>query len=1375
LARAVELVDALGEAGVWFAPIRHHSPACARAVRDLIAATGPAAALIEGPSQFDALVETLTDPATIPPVAVLSLQRQAGHDGLTAPANASFYPLADFSPEWVALRAAAASGAAIAFIDQSSALNTPELVNFQPGERGRSDSGEGGTVRNGDRPHYWVQQAAASMVAPSPVPRQRDSGGLLTEVAAVEALRGERYFAQSQTLTALAAREHCRDHDELWERLFEQRGAAADWRRLFGDVFVWSALARLDYEPEVLLAEGSVSREAVMASHIVSWRRRVAGPLVVVTGAFHTLALVEAVAASLSLAEPPADSAVLERMAQPPPAGRTASSTAEAWLVRYDLARLDALRGYGAGVRSPGFYQREWEGTGDASPVQHLALVARLVNAAGEAERISTAQVIEAAAQAHRLAQLRGAAHPGRTDLLDACQSCFAGTETSAALRQAVKQVFGGDKSGSLPPGAPAPPILAEARRRARDLRFELGDSTPRRTTLDIRRSASARRRSRFLWLMTHLETGFGRRLAGPDHIAGVGLGRAREQWEYAWTPLVEAALIGLVSEGATLADAARSGLRAAEAALEPAGQGRSAGAVAELAARAALVGLGDEVRRFGTVLDQLIEQDPSIESILTAVRRLLGLWRSRQVLELDHPEDLMALVKRAIPQLAYLAGQAGGVAEGEEAATVAALTDAHALLGYLEDPEAERLVRQAFERLRSNADTAPGVLGAVLALGAVDGDVSDDELGRRLGAVFQSGADLDHARRFLDGLMRAAPELVVHTGELFDLIDRSVMALTPAVFLEFLPDLRRSFSRLRPFETARLAGRVAARAGVGAEAVAPVTSSLTEADLRMGTAVELALAASLAGDGLEAWAGGRSDDADHPPPNASPRRATGPRPDPGEHPPPDTTAQEPDYAVNPPADPAPGQTHAGAADPEPAADQLRARPAGQHPDTDTDQQLGSAADPDAGQRPDDAANPATDSAPCGPQRQGSGPVEVGAASGRANDGGGRTASATGEVTAAERVRRWRLIFGRYADPAFSGPTGACALTGADLELDQTLAYLYDREYAARGHRRGPSAGGLDPSQLTAVSWLERTRRLFPKSTFERLQTEAVEGYGLSEVLADPAAAEALTPSPELGAALLSLRGPLNADLEEGLRIVIAKVVAQITERLRTSFAKAFSGRTDRFKRSFQPRAQNLDWRRTIQANLRNYDPERGQLVIDQVRFNARARRRLEWDVVLLVDQSASMSASVLYSAVCASILAALPGVNVRLIVFDTAVVDLTAQAGDPVGVLMTVQLGGGTDIAGALGHCESLVTRPARTVLALISDFEEGGSVAQLLASVSRLKGAGVKLLGLGALDQDARSVWDPHVGRLLAERGMEIAALTPDRFAGWLAEVMA
>jgi Mg-chelatase subunit ChlD len=202
--------------------------------------------------------------------------------------------------------------------------------------------------------------------------------------------------------------------------------------------------------------------------------------------------------------------------------------------------------------------------------------------------------------------------------------------------------------------------------------------------------------------------------------------------------------------------------------------------------------------------------------------------------------------------------------------------------------------------------------------------------------------------------------------------------------------------------------------------------------------------------------------------------------------------------------------------------------------------------------------------------------------------------------------------------------------------------------------------------------------------------------------------------------------------------------------------------------------AANLDWRTTIRRNLKNFDRERNRIIVDDVRFFSRVQRRLPWTVILCVDQSGSMTESVVHSAVMAGILAGLPLVKVKLVVFDTAVVDLSDHADDPVEVLMSVQLGGGTDIGKALTYCTQLVDDPLRTVLVLVSDFCEGASPGILIGACRKLAEARVKLLGLAALDDRADAIYDRQMAERLAEAGMEIAALTPGKLAEWLAAVI-
>ena len=364
--------------------------------------------------------------------------------------------------------------------------------------------------------------------------------------------------------------------------------------------------------------------------------------------------------------------------------------------------------------------------------------------------------------------------------------------------------------------------------------------------------------------------------------------------------------------------------------------------------------------------------------------------------------------------------------------------------------------------------------------------------------------------------------------------------------------------------------------------------------------------------------------------------------------------------------------------------------------------------------------------------------------------------------------RRWRLALGRYA----SNHLGA--LGGRDGELDRTLDYLYSREYGGRGvkSRRGP--GSLDPTQMNAVKWLGKARSLFPESVFETLQQHALDRYGISDLLNDPKTLESLEPNQDLLKVLLGFHGRAQPEVKEKLRAVADKIIKEIVERLRSEVQRAFSGRRNRFRRSNIASAANFDWRATIRANLKNYDAETGRIIADRLFFNSRERRRLPWRIILCVDQSGSMTDSLIYAAVMATILAGLPGVSVRMVLFDTSVVDVSDRLTDPLETLLSVQLGGGTDIGRAMTYCEQFVEDPDRTVLALISDFAEGASPRTLYASVARLAEARVRMIGLSALDDAGMAYFDSTIAARLADLGMHIGSMTPDRFAQWLAEIL-
>ncbi len=370
---------------------------------------------------------------------------------------------------------------------------------------------------------------------------------------------------------------------------------------------------------------------------------------------------------------------------------------------------------------------------------------------------------------------------------------------------------------------------------------------------------------------------------------------------------------------------------------------------------------------------------------------------------------------------------------------------------------------------------------------------------------------------------------------------------------------------------------------------------------------------------------------------------------------------------------------------------------------------------------------------------------------------------------------RWRLVLGKYADHRLHGQgSGAKGLQGDYGRMDRALEYLYGREYQGRGLRKESAPGSLDASQVTLVTWLSEVRELFPQDTIEVIEKHALDRYGLTELVTDPATLERLEPNQQLLRTLLTLRGHLHGEVLHVARRIVQQVVDEIRRKLEPEVRQTLAGRLNRFRHSPMAIAKNFDPVGTVRANLKHYDAERKQLVVERLRFFERNTRRLPWDIVLCVDQSGSMADSVIHSAVMAGILAGLPAFRVKLVVFDTSVVDLSDHADDPVESLLRVQLGGGTDIAQAMRYCAQLVENPHRTVIVLVTDFCEGASQAELVRVVRKLAEARVRLLGLAALDCQANPVYDRQMAQQLAACGMEIAALTPQRLAHWLVKVI-
>lgn len=368
-----------------------------------------------------------------------------------------------------------------------------------------------------------------------------------------------------------------------------------------------------------------------------------------------------------------------------------------------------------------------------------------------------------------------------------------------------------------------------------------------------------------------------------------------------------------------------------------------------------------------------------------------------------------------------------------------------------------------------------------------------------------------------------------------------------------------------------------------------------------------------------------------------------------------------------------------------------------------------------------------------------------------------------------KRKVRWRLVLGKDAESMCRG-----VLDGQGQAQDAALEYLYGREYGAgRNVRSGDRSGGMEESVLSVPDWINKVHELFPQRTIERLEKDALERYHLEEMVTNPDLLSRAQPSQTLLKAVLRTKHLMNQEVLGLARQLVRRVIEELLKKLATEIRNPFTGALNRQQRSYIKIAKNFDPQTTIRRNLANYDPSSKRLYIKTPYFNSRIRRHVDkWQIVVVVDESGSMMDSVIHAAITASIFWGIQSLRTHLVIFDTAVVDLTQDCSDPVETLMKVQLGGGTDIGQALNYAQSLVDNPRRTIVVLITDFYEGAPLHNLFNVTKALCDSGVTLLGLAALDGQANPSYNREVAAQMVRLGAHVAAMTPGELADWVAQ---
>ncbi len=788
---------------LWF-PIRHHSPACALQLRALIRERRPSTILIEGPDSMSELVPLLTNTATKAPIAVFTwchLREPA--DAPTA-RHGAWYPLCDFSPELVAVREGSALGAHVEFIDMS-----------------------------------FPEQVLANR-----------AGGLSSELAS---FFGEQRLARSSGLARLARRLGCRDVDESWDALFEVWRDGVDSEEFVARVVAWCAVARAEVRDDDHERDGTAAREATMAARVRrrlddregTQERAVPGPVLVVTGGYHTVVLPDLVA----------------RGTEAPKIDTSRVTEKGSVMVRYSFDRVDRVSGYAAGIASPAHRQRVWERAtaGDAGcsslALESISAVAAVLRDGGARDFTSTPALISACEMAERLATLRGHLTPSRFDIVDAVVGSFIAGEDGpegAPVHRALHEVLTGSRIGEVPPEAGLPPIVADFRSTALGFGLDLGSTARRRTTLDVYREEEHRKKSRFLHAVAFLDVPFGVRLAGQPLMVRGAKARLMETWEYGWAPQTDVALFGVAIHGNTVREAVTDRFIRGLSSWDADAGRRSAELAAEHLTRACQLGLHDLAALVVSHVSRCAHEDPSLRSVVGAMAQLLVLWESRVPLGAEGLDALPALTRTCFARACALLAEptASDAADAAAAAVVELRAAASGSLATWFDGE---LLWSVLRRCASVYDTPPrlggAACGALFGAGLMDESVLSVKLRGHLGG----GGSASAAVAFLGGMALTAREVLWQSDEILATLRQIVESADDDAFLRLLPELRLAFASLTPQESDDVGRRVAVGLGLRTNS-APILHGMTASEMQGNLEASLALRDVLFRDGLGEW-----------------------------------------------------------------------------------------------------------------------------------------------------------------------------------------------------------------------------------------------------------------------------------------------------------------------------------------------------------------------------------------------------------------------------------------------------------------------------------------------------------------------------------------
>lgn len=362
-----------------------------------------------------------------------------------------------------------------------------------------------------------------------------------------------------------------------------------------------------------------------------------------------------------------------------------------------------------------------------------------------------------------------------------------------------------------------------------------------------------------------------------------------------------------------------------------------------------------------------------------------------------------------------------------------------------------------------------------------------------------------------------------------------------------------------------------------------------------------------------------------------------------------------------------------------------------------------------------------------------------------------------------KNIKRWRLILGASSQDTLQNLSRSpIELSAEQFMMDEALGAIYDNTSGSEGFGIG---GGKGASSPKITKWLGDIRSLFDKEIVKIIQSDAMERKGLKQLMFEPEILEQLEPDVNLAATMLVLKDQIPKRSKENVRAFIQKIVENLNQLLEDDIRRAVTAALNKRQHSPIPSAAALDYKMTIQRNLKNYNPTLKTIVPEHFYFFDHLNKNSKWTVILDIDQSGSMGQSVIYSSIMACILASMTALKTRIVAFDTSIVDLTEKSDDPVDLLFGFQLGGGTDIEKSVIYCQQFIETPARTLFFLISDLDEGGNRAGLLRRLEDMKAGGVTVICLLAIEDGGKPYYDAHIAGKISAMGIPCFACTPEK----------